>query len=777
MTGRQEIFQHAMNQGHSAAWDQMWNRAAGFYRQALDEFPDHPQALSSLGLALYELQDYEESLRVYIRAAQVGPGDPIPTEKIAQLYERLGNLEHAWRASLQAAEIYLKNKEVNKAIENWQRVCRINPRNLQARSRLAVVYDRIGEKDKAVAEYLAVASLLQAAGEVEKAARAVTQALQTSPNHEDAIQALTLLRDYKSLPPPSRPRGGTAPLRMAQVKQLEAPKADQSEPKADPIIQARQRALTALAGMLFEPGEDATSESASRRGGGLQNLVKGATGMLSRPVDRTKIVLHLSQVVDLQTHDQYEQAAEELERAIDAGLEHPAAYYDLAWLNAENGRQESAIRFLQHACKHPDFALGARLLGGELLCKQGRMREASIEFLEALKMADALVVPAEQSDDLRQLYEPIIEANHHTNDTEAHARLCENVRSLLLRPDWRENLARARAQMPERDPGGPLMPLAEIITEARSSQVIEAIARIYDLTNRGNLRTALEEAFYALQEAPNYLPLHTLIGELLLKAGQLQDGISKLLVVARAYSVRGEPQRAILMYRRVLELSPMDMAARSRLIEMLLDHRQVEDAIREYMDLAEVYYNLADLDMVRKTYTAALRIAQQPGVDRSLRIDILHRMADIDLQSLDWRQALRIFEQIRTLQPDDEKARASLVEINLRLNQEQMALSELDNYLNYLSEKGDLQRAIAFVEAQVKERPERFLLRRRLAELYRQAGRKEDAVREYSEVGEALLQAGERPAAAQVIETIIGMNPSNKQEYMQLLAEVKNGGG
>ena len=32
MAGREDVFQKSMNMGHSAAWDQQWERAAGFYR-------------------------------------------------------------------------------------------------------------------------------------------------------------------------------------------------------------------------------------------------------------------------------------------------------------------------------------------------------------------------------------------------------------------------------------------------------------------------------------------------------------------------------------------------------------------------------------------------------------------------------------------------------------------------------------------------------------------------------------------------------------------------
>ena len=75
MAQREDVFQQAMNTGHSAAWDQQWDKAASAYRKALEEFPDHPSALTSLGLALFESRHYEESLQVYQKAAQAAPKD------------------------------------------------------------------------------------------------------------------------------------------------------------------------------------------------------------------------------------------------------------------------------------------------------------------------------------------------------------------------------------------------------------------------------------------------------------------------------------------------------------------------------------------------------------------------------------------------------------------------------------------------------------------------------------------------------------------------------
>lgn len=773
MTEHEDAFQQAMNQGHSAAWDQRWDRAAHFYRLALREIPDHPQALTNLGLALIELQEFDEALHCYQKAARLNPNDPIPLEKVAQLSERMGNLDLAAQAALRAAELYLKSHDANKAIENWERVIRLNPESLPARSRLAMIFERLGEKHKAASEYLAVASLLQSAGEAEKAMQAVQQALKLLPDNEEAQQALNLLKDFKPLPKPTRPRGGTAPLRMSQVRQLQAPQdAAQAVVELDPVAAARQKALTILAGMLFDTADDELDwRPSSRRG--LQAIVSGDSGDQSKPVDRNRMILHLSQVVDLQTRGEASQAADELLRAMEAGLEHMAAVFDLGYLYAEIGRVESAIRQLQTSVKHADFALGSRLLLGDLLNKKGRLKEAALEYLEALKLADVQLVPQEHAADLLQLYDLLIESQRFQNNPEILNRICVNVHDMLMRPDWRTQLRQAREQLPATGDQGSYLPLAEILVEARSSQVTILVSMIKEMMKKGHLRSAMEEAFYAIDEAPTYLPLHAIIGEMLVQSNQVTTAVEKFQVIARTYAMRGEAQQAISYARRVVELTPTDLTARQRLIDHLVAFGKAESAIEEYIQLAEVYYSLADLSLARKTYTDALRTAQQTNVDRALRVKILRRMVDIDIQSLDWRQALRVLEQIRTLQPDDAEARSQIIQLSFRLGQEQQALAELDNYIGFLNSNNQVARALQFLEGLAAEYPERIPVRRRLADAYRSIGRISDAVFQLDAIGEMLLQANERAAAIQTIETIIALDPPNKIEYVQLLGQLK----
>lgn len=773
MAGREDVFQKSMNMGHSAAWDQQWERAAGFYRQALEEFPEHIGALTSLGLALFEMEDFANSLRCYVRANQLDPNDPLPVEKIAQIYEKLGKVDQAQIAALRAAEMHLKSRDALKAIDSWKFVTRLNPDNIQAHTRLAMVYERMGQKEQAVSELLVLAGIFQRENQVDKAFQAINYSLQLVPGNPQTLDALATLKEHKSLPKPHRVSQAPAPLDLDQVRQLEAPVEQVAEVHLTPVGEARQKALATLAGMLFENPEAQKNDAAPKKG--IQAIVRGVEGQTARQTDPSRILYYLSQLVDLQSRDEKTLAARELERAMEIGLDHPAAYFDLGLLHYENGRMESSYRMLQHAVHHPDFALGARFLMAQILYQLGKIKDASVQFMKALSLADAAVVPEPEAKDLLQIYDPIIESQTQIADPAYHEKVCANISGLLNRSDWRAHILRARQQLNAQSDGGALVPLAEMITQARSSQVVESLARINELAQGGHTKSAMEEAFYALQFAPTYLPLHAFMGDLLASDDQAQEAIEKYTAVAKSYSTRGEARRAAEYYRKIIEIAPHELNTRRQLVSQLIATGQIEDALKEQMNLAEVYYHQADLEMTRKAYAEALRLTQQYRLERSWPSGILHRLADIYMQSLDWRQALHAFEQICALNPDDEKARYNLVDINFRLGQESKALSELDNYLSYLNNQGQKEKIVSFLELLVNDAPSRVSIRRRLADVYRQMGRIPDAVTQLDTIGDQLLHSGDTAGAVRSIEAILALKPENSGQYVQLLDEIKSG--
>jgi len=770
MSGDRQAFDNAMNQGHSAAWDEEWDKAASFYRTAIYEFPNNFIALTSLALALYELQKYQESLEYYQRAAKLSPNDPVPVQKIADICERIGNMANGAQAYMDLADIYARNKDVEKAIHSWSRVVALNPEHMAAHTRLALVYERLGRTSEAMIEYISIASLLQYQGNTQKAIQTMKHALQVVPNSKEATLALSMLENGKSLPKPSRPRGGTGPLTVTSARQVSSSSSN-TEPRArlDPIQDAKQKAVTMLAELLFEQ-EEAQSPQARR---GVTSVSRERGDLEAGQYDLAKIILHLSQAIDLQSHGDDGLATDELEQAVNAGLDNSAAYFNLGFLQTKSEQLESAVQNLRKSVQHELFGLGARLLLGLTLYKMELIKEASIEYLEALRVADAESVPADQAEELIQLYDPLIEAYSQQSEAKLQKRICENISKMLIRPDWREQIKLARQQIPAQSDDATPVPLAEMLTEATSSQLVESLAKVNQLARANKLMSAMEEAFFALKFAPSYLPLHICIGDLLLQQNHVQEAILKYTIVARSYSMRGEANRAIRLLKRVSELAPMNLEARSDLIEMLMARGKIAETIQEFIKLAETYYSLADLVMARKTYANAFKFAQQSNTNREIKVKLLHRIADIDMQSMDWRSAIRIFEQLRVLEPDDGKARDALFDVNMRLGQPKQAMAELDNYLGHLLSVNRATEALEYINDKILENQNQPSLYRRLAEVHRLLGRKEEAIRQLEIAKELYLQEGNRSGAIESITAIMALNPPDPNTYHRMLVELQ----
>jgi tetratricopeptide (TPR) repeat protein len=771
MTGRQDLFDESMRLGHSAAWDLQWTRAIEFYRKALAEFPDNPGALTSLGLALLESGQYKDALVAYHRASKVSAGDPLPVEKCGAIFERLGQLDDAIKQHEAAAEMHIARKDAEKAIESWRNIARLAPGNLPARSKLALTYERTGRKREALQEYLAVAAILQRAGKLDRAIEAVQRGLVLVPADPEGSSALNLLRRGRPLPNPTRPRGGTGPIAMDGVRGfIEAETQDEVEKETpDPEISARNRALTILAGLLFEEPDGTDSDLAP---GKISDIAKGKTDGAREGRGRPRMYLYLKEAIDQQTRNQKSQAAKELERAIDDGLDHPAAHYNLGLLKRELGDNEAARKHLTAALGHPDLALGANLALGRLARMQGDIPEAARFLVQALRDADALSVDGSQSGQLKQLYDTVL-SSQNEGDPEAVSRIVENTLSFLSGPGWMGRLKEARHQLETTHTGSAVIPIAEILAVPGTARVIESMGHIEEMIRSGHHVAAMEESMLALQQAPTYLPLHQRIAEILLATGRTQEGMTKLELLAETHRVRGESQQAGDIYALILDHAPVDRKTRSRLIEVLAQQDRVDEALSQYMELADLYLQMAETDAARKALADALRLAQRSPSEREWSLKILHGMGDIDLSRLDWRRALRVYEQIRTIDPSDEKSRQSLIDLNLRLGQEEQAGKELDGYLDVLVSQGRGSTALQILEELARDHPGKQALHARLAEAYKAAGRKADAIAQYDALGEIQLDSGQRQDAIRTIENILALDPPDREGYQELLRNLQ----
>ncbi len=711
MAETEERFQKILDQAHSSAWEGDWEQAIALYQRAIQLDQKQPSAWLGLGYACLETGNLQEAFRAYQQASQLQPEDPIPLEKLAQIAAQLGYADKAARFAFFAAEIFLKNREVQKAIENWRFVTHCKPDEPKARLYLAKLSERGGQVNQAIQEYLVLAAIYQRNNQTQQAIELLTSLQQTYPTRSEIKDALQKVGQGQFLPLPQaeRPQVKLPSSRKSTTGRKEA----SPEHAVDPIAEAHQNALQELASLIFELEGDHSTQAPANR----PNWLSGGRGLFAKQSDAVKVGKHLGDFIIAIKQSNEEQAVSELERAIQAGLSHPSADFELGYLRYR--KDENAIKALQRAAKSPTYSLAANMLMGIAYHQFGRKREAARVMLNALRLADGRTLKASQAAEIDRLYEPLCEAILSQNDEAGYEKVIEGVQDLLLRKDWRAHIEATRRQLnPQEDSGSVIhRPLAEVFTQSGGYQLIGALASIQALAKGGHLRSAMEEAYYAFDLMPTYLPLHLYMGELLIQMGLMEEAFTKFYSVARSYETRGEIESAIRYYQKATDLSPMNTTARQKLIQIFVESGRLEEAIQEYIHLGEVYYNLADLRHARETYLQAYQLAQDAQMETRWMVMLLHLIGDLDRQNLEWRQALTVYEQLRQIDAEDEQTRLQLVDLNMRLQREPQAIVELDAYLDSLKRKGQVERAQQFIHQLMNEYPDWAVLRRRLESL------------------------------------------------------------
>lgn len=770
MTGNRELFTQEMNRGHTAAWEQKWDQAVVFYRKALEEIPEEVSALNSLGLALFELRHYGDAIKFYQQAARLQPDDPLPFERIGLIFEIQLDMPKAVKAYSMAADRYLKTQGIEKSIDNWLKILSLQPDHLLAHSRLAVIYERMERKAEAVAEYHILAGLFQHQNENQKAVQVAEHALELIPENAETVEILARLHNNEILSIPTPPSKDSGQMRPIPIETSFQKPSSAVPVYYDPIEEGRRAGLGRLAEILFEETE---SQEHSQTNSGLSSFSSDSDSLNCKPADRSRIFLEIGQVIASESRGDHRQAADELGRAIEIGLAHPAAFFIYGLLIAKTDPSR-AIKQLLVSVKNPRFALPSFLVLGQIYQSAADYEQAVHYFLQALRLADAETLPGGQVEDLLQLYEPILESQSGAQHDDAYLRkLCEDIAGQLIRPDWRQFLKSAREQLAPLSVNNFPVPLAQILLDSGSGQIVEIMTKIRKLSSSGAYRSAVEEAFNAIEIMPNYLPFQTQIGDILLQQNRTEEAVTKYRLVANLYALRGETGQAVGLLQKARQLVPMNLSIRQQLIDLFLIQGKIQDVVEQYLETGMIYYHLTDLEKALETYQTALDLTRKNPYLRSVTLNILYKIADINLQQLDWREAIRIFEQIRDLEPEDIDARAHIVTLNFRLNQEQAATREVEAFSMDMEKFGKPEKVIEFLRMILLDLPDNLDMKKRLADLYVKEGETGQAVQLLASITDSLCKTGQLRTAAKILETIIKLNPPDTEDYQKVLTNIQ----
>jgi tetratricopeptide (TPR) repeat protein len=400
----------------------------------------------------------------------------------------------------------------------------------------------------------------------------------------------------------------------------------------------------------------------------------------------------------------------------------------------------------------------------------GESHKAAEYLIRAVRLVDiSLAVNTDESSQLAAVYGALMNNVQKMQEIDV-----QNVNDQFIKwltgTDWKIRIADTRRSLNER-----LATEGEkgLVDYVRDTDTVEMVRTIDGYIKRGMLTLAMDESYRIIEKDPLFLPVHQRVAQILMEEGRIQAAITKYNIIADSFLAREDTNNAAKILNEVIAVAPMDINLRMSLIELLEKEQQWDKVLDEYISLANAHYQLADMEQSRVTYQEAMKLAQRTNAAPAKRAEVLRRLADIDMSRLDMRGALRNFEQVRAIDPDDENTRRTIIDIHYRLNNNMEAIKELDGLLRMFAQKKEGGKILSTLESMVANAPNDMALRSRMAAVYEQMRRTADAIAQLDALGELQLEAGLMQDACTTIKKIITLGPSDTEQYQSLLKQLQ----
>jgi len=735
-----------------------WTDAMKAYRFAMAEFPNNAAAIIGFGRVALASGQTDLARKAFTQAVKINPTNLEALGYMGDIQERMGQLDAAAETYLRMGNVYASRNELDSAIDTWHRATGLVSDHIEIHRKLADALTQQGKIRPAAREYLALAAIYQRRQDLEQAMNYIDSAQNLVSDDPGILAALQAIQSDKPIQPnkisdtPPQPEpmpddfaaefGGSEedPFGLDDLFGTEVPEEKKSTASAGLVEEARQNALEQLANVIFENGDQ-----------------PGA--------------MVIMQALDLQSRDSIVEAINNYRQALDLGSKQPALYFNLGLLYKQQGQLNEAAEMLKQSAQHDEYNISSLFALGETYYAAKDFNEAITHFVEAIKLIDLPTVSGQRYYEVAQTYSTLVNRYVAQGDHDKINKFINACQNFFSSAGWERKVDEARQRMNNVSEEGHTMSLAEFLETPETEVIVTTLAVTGEYMSRNMMMTASEECLRAIQKAPAFLPLHVRLADILLKQERTDEAISKYLYIARVFQMRGQPEQTVNIYSKILKLAPMDVTVRSKLINLYTSLDDLNQALEQYLVLADSYYQLAQVDRALEKYREALKLSEQVSNSDNLRVEALTRTADIYNQRFDWAGATSALKGILEINPDDEQTLRQLIELYYKQNKAGEAANILDKLLARY-QRHNPTKALELLRDLVGSYPDDMSLRQRLAVAYAQNNRKKQAIAEYDNLCEMQMENGLRDQAIQTIQAIIHLGPDDVEGYHRLLKQI-----
>ncbi len=631
MSGNRAIYNRAMEQSREAARNQRWDEALKGAVRALQEFAQDVDARTAAAVSLFHTEKFAQSLHIFEELHAADPDNPFFLGYIARAHEQQGNIDQAVTSYLKLAKLHEQQRVIARTIEALRNVLRIRPDRDDQRQRLAHLLEEANATREAAKEYFKLAERHYKQENLDRAAEMIETALRLDANNREARELAIAIREAMAQAAHALPLPTT-----------DAPVAD-VRLSIGGELRSQQFTLEKMVALAIEKQEAGDSDGAIEYyeraiNGGLEradvfyslgllyqehNEHQAAVQVLEKAARDQEYALsaHFALGTSYKALNMLPQAAQEYEQTI--GL------VDLESIG--KAEAEDLIQMYENAAEIyqqiGDIARAASLfstLASFLQTKRwGKDRAAEFHrrakelternmFAKLRTLGTGALTAPEEADPPPPVERGTLPATWGKlrSITDFLRTDGQPVSTNALDVPVEEPVAADPLTLFEQLPA-PEQPVFTPVTKLDTTGLDQQTERWVMLSEKYIEQNLLDAALDACHEVIDlnldYLPIHLRMGEIYERQGRTEDALMKYQLLIDTYMVRKEPERAIDVYFRLIDLSPDTINARSRLADLLKQAGRTDEAAEQLAQVASTYFRLGQTNRALEEYRRLLQ--------------------------------------------------------------------------------------------------------------------------------------------------------------------------
>jgi len=682
MAGNRALYDRAMEQSREAARQKNWEEALKQAVRALQEFPQDADGRSSAAVALFNTGKYPQTLQILEELRGSDQNNPFFLEYLARTHERMGNTAPAVAIYTQLADLQQERRLGMRAIEALREVLRLQPDADDQRLRMARLIEEAGSASEATTEYLELARRRQAQGRIEEATTHAERALRIDPSSREAKELIATLHATLS--------------NAAQIAVTSAGAGDQGPGTGNisltPSFQSITPASTgALRSQQFTIEQTITLAQKHQEAGEAEAAIEQYERAVALGTERSDAFYSLGLLY--QERGDYQRAATALTHAASDPEYALSAHYALGTCYQELGQLPQAAQEYEQTIRLVDLQSIGKAEADDLIQMYESAARIYSQLNDIARAASLYSTLAnflnskrwgkERADEFRQKAKELTERNMFAKlrtlgtgaltapEPSAPTPTLEEtmpstwgkIRPItdFLRPERMASsssvdIFAATAAPPAPEPidslalldslptvdRAPFAPVSQLDTTGLGEECVRYVIASEKYIEQRLILGALDACMEVIRLNADYLPIHLRMGEIYEREGRPEDALIKYQLLIDTYMVRDEPQRAIDVYLRLIELSPDTIQARSRLAELLKNDGRIEGAAEQIGQVAGTYFRMGQTNKALEEYRRGVQWAPNNATLRAQYGQSLLKLDRYEAALGEFRRALEL---------------------------------------------------------------------------------------------------------------------------------------